>query len=296
MQHASIAKNGLLIVKRNVPFHPAQECIVVPRNVLDGLLMSIHIALDHPTIHQLKKVINRFFFALDMDKAIDSVTNTCHQCTALKSTPSFKPEHTSSQPPEKIGYLFAADVLKRERQLVLVLREYVTSYTRTMLIDNERHETLREGLIMLCSELQPMDGPLSVIRTDPAPGFVALVNDKLLSQHRITIEIGRTKNINKNPVAERAIQELEQEIIRHDPLTRTVTQLSLCVITARLNTPIRNRGLSAKEMYTHRDQFSHAQIPVDDDFLISTQHDIKLDNHSHSELCKKDIERHCPKL
>nr|XP_022310274.1 uncharacterized protein LOC111115730 isoform X2 [Crassostrea virginica] len=287
LQHAVIAKDGLLVVTRNVPFHPTQECIIVPRSVLEGLLTSIHISLDHPTASQLKKVVNRFFFALDMDKAINNTTEKCHQCTALKSSPKFQPEHSSSQPPERVGYLFAVDVLKRERQLILVLREYVTSYTRTLLIENERHETLREGLLILCSELLPLDGPFAVIRTDPAPGFAALIKDKLLAKHRISIEVGHVKNINKNPVAERAIQELEAEILRHDPMCRTVTPLSLCLITSRLNTRIRSRGVSAKEMWTHRDQFSHEQIPVDDYELISKQHDMKLDNHPHSQASKQ---------
>ena len=104
-----------------------------------------------------------------MDKAINNTTDKCHQCTALKSSPKFQPEHSSSQPPERVGYLFAVDVLKRKRQLILVLREYVTSYTRTLFIENERHEALREGLLILCSQLLPLDGPFAVIRTDPGP-------------------------------------------------------------------------------------------------------------------------------
>lgn len=282
------------MVKRNIPFHPTQECIIVPRSVLDGLLTSIHISLNHPSSNQLTKVVNRFFFALDMDKAINNTSDKCHQCTVLKSSPKFQPEHSSSQPPDKVGYLFAVDVLKRERQLILVLREYITSYTRTLLIENERHETLREGLLILCLELLPLDGPFAVIRTDPAPGFTALVNNKLLAKHRISIDIGRIKNINKNPVAERAIQELETEILRYDPMCRTVTPLYLCLITSRLNTRIRSRGLSAKDMWTHRDQFSHDQIPVDDNDLISKQHDIKLDNHPHSQASKQPRKSSAP--
>ena len=57
-----------------------------------------------------------------------------------------------------------------------------------------------------------MDGPPAVIRTDPAPGCKALVDNPLLKKHRITIELGQAKNPNKNPVAERAVQELETEL------------------------------------------------------------------------------------
>ena len=44
---------------------------------------------------------------------------------------------------------FAADVLKQNRQLVLVLRETVSSYTTACIIDNEKHETLRDALVHL---------------------------------------------------------------------------------------------------------------------------------------------------
>ena len=65
--------------------------------------------------------------------------------------------------------------------------------------------------------LRPLDGPIAIIRTDSAPGFQALVNDPFLQENRLCIELGRVKNINKNPTAERAIQELETEIVRQDP-------------------------------------------------------------------------------
>ena len=69
------------------------------------------------------------------------------------------------------------------------------------LLEDERHQSLRDALIRLCIESRPLDGPPAVIRTDPAPGFKALANDVLLRSHRLSIEIGRVKNNNKNPVA-----------------------------------------------------------------------------------------------
>lgn len=76
-----------------------------------------------------------------------------------------------------------------------------------------------------------MDGPPAVIRTHPAPGFKALVNDPLLKKQRITIELGQAKNPNKNPVAERAVQELETELLRQEPLGGAVSPLTLAVAT-----------------------------------------------------------------
>lgn len=133
---ASLARDGLLVVKKQLPFTPYQGCIVIPRQILDGLLTSLHIKLDHPSCHQLKNVVSRYFYALDLEKAVELTTNTCHQCASLLKTPKVCVEQGSSDPPETVGSTFAADVLKRERQLILVIRECVTSFTFTKLIES----------------------------------------------------------------------------------------------------------------------------------------------------------------
>ena len=133
----TIAKDGLLIVKRNDPLAPTRECIVVPRQVLEGLLTALHIELSHPSSNQLKAVTKRYLYALDIDKAIDRVTQGCHQCAALRQTPKACEEQTTSLLPEAVGVSFAADVIKRSRQLILVLRECVTSFTATTLLEDE---------------------------------------------------------------------------------------------------------------------------------------------------------------
>ena len=131
-----------------------------------------------------------------------------------------------------------------------------------------------------------MDGPPAVIRTDPAPGFKALVDDPLLKKNRITVELGQAKNPNKNPVAERAVQELETELLRQEPLGGAVSPLTLAVATSALNSRIRSRGLSSREMWTQRAQFSNHQLPLADDHLIALQHEHRLSNHPHSERSK----------
>lgn len=286
---ASISTDGLLVVKRNEPLTPTRESIIVPRQVIDGLLTSLHIQLNHPTSHQMKLVTRRFFFALDLDKVIDQVCDSCHLCGSLQNTPHTRIEQTSSEPPETIGISFAADVVKRNRQMIFVIRECVTSYTMTSLIENERMETLRDSIIRLCIELCPLDGPDAVVRVDPAPGLQALVNDPLLKKHRITVEIGRIKNKNKNPVAEKANQELEVELLKQDPLGRYVSPRDLALATAQLNCRIRARGLSAREMLTQRDQFSNSQIPVVDRDLIMQQNTTRHANHQHSEKSKAPL-------
>ncbi|KAI0235047.1 hypothetical protein LSAT2_014535 [Lamellibrachia satsuma] len=177
-------------------------------------------------------------------------------------------------------------VIKREKQLILVLRECVTSYTASCLIDDERRDTLRDSLVKLCIGLRPLDGPPAVIRTDPAPGFAALVKDVLLSTYRLTIELGRVKNVNKNPVAEKAVRELEHELLHQQPIGGAVTQLVLSIATANLNTRIRNRGFSARELWIQRDQFTNEQLPLTDYDFIRQQHSLRNANHAPSQLSK----------
>ena len=279
---ATIAKDGLLVVRRNTPLAASTDCIVVPRAAIDGLLTSLHIKLNHPSASQLKTVVQRYFYALDMDAAVRHVSDGCHQCAALRKTPAFVSDQSTSDPPEVVGSSFAADVFRRDRQFVLVVRECVTSFTLSSLIDDERKETLRGALIRLCVGLCPLDGPFAVIRTDPAPGFAALAGDEVLASHRLVIEVGNAKNINKNPVAERAVQEVQQEVLRLEPNCRVVTPLLLSIAIARLNSRVRSRGLSAREMLLQRDQFSHRQLPVVDQDLILGQHAQRIANHPFS--------------
>ena len=133
---ATIAKDGLLVVRRDEPLAPTRECIIVPRQVLEGLLTALHIQLGHPSSHQLKAVTKRYLYALDIDKAIDRVTQACHQCAALRQTPKMREEQSSPPPPDAVGVSFAADVIKRSRQLIVVVRECVTSFTATTLLED----------------------------------------------------------------------------------------------------------------------------------------------------------------
>ena len=114
LQVATIAKDGLLIVRRDDALALTRECIIVPRQLLECLLMALHIKLDHPSTHQLKSVFRRFFYALDMEKHIEHAARSCHQCVALQAAPHSTIPQTTSDPPDSVGVSFAADVIKRE--------------------------------------------------------------------------------------------------------------------------------------------------------------------------------------
>ena len=294
LQVSSVADDGLLVVRHHEPLSPSRECIIVPRQALDGLLTALHIQLSHPSCHQLKLVVKYHLYALHLDKAISRVYDGCHSCVAIQSSPVTRIDQSTSPPPDAIGRSFAADVIKRSRQLIFVLRETVTSYTSIVSHEDERHQTLRDAIVKLCLKMRPMDGPPAVIHTDPAPGFRALVDDPLLKKYRITIELGQPKNPNKNPVAERAVQELEMELLRQEPLGGVVSPLTLAVATSALNSRIRSRGLCLREMWTQRDQFSNQQLPLANDHLIAFQHELRLSTHPHSECTKAPLQQRRP--
>ena len=80
------------------------------------------------------------------------------------------------------------------------------------------------------------------------PRFKALIDDKLLQQY-ITLDLGHSKNPNNNPVAEKAVQESENELLCQDPLGGRATDLTLAVATATSSSHIRSPGLSSRDMW-----------------------------------------------
>ena len=177
------------------------------------------------------------------------------------------------------GTVFAADVLKRNCQLLCVLLEAVTSYTSACVISNEKRETLREALLRFVMDLNPLDGPPAVIRFVSAPGFIALRNDEKLLKFRIVLEIGRVKNKNKIPVADKAIAELVDQLLRQEQGGGPVTDFTFSVAVARLNSRIRYTGLSARELWTQRSQFTNEQLPASDLEAINKKYAIRDANH-----------------
>ena len=247
-----------------------------------------------PILSLGEMVVKRYLYFLDLDKAVSRVSDGCHSCAAIGSSPTARIDQSTSPPPDAIGRSFATDVIKRSRQLIFLLLETVTSYFSSVSLEDERHQTLCNAIGKLYLEFRPMDGPTAVIRTDPPHGFKALVDDPLLKKHRIKIELGQAKNPNKNPVAERAVQELELELLRQEPLGGAISPLTLPVATSALNFCIHSPGLSSREMWTQRDQFSNQPLPLADDHLIVLQHEQRLSNHPNSERSKVRLHNRRP--
>lgn len=91
------------------------------------------------------------------------------------------------------------------------------------------------ALTPLIVGLHSLNGPPVVIPVDTAPRFVSLKNTNALQHLGVSTEVGHAKNINKNPVAVKAVLELEEELLCQEPGRGPVTELGLAITTACLN-------------------------------------------------------------
>ena len=180
----------------------------------------------------------------------------------MKSIPKqFQPQ-SSKEPSQTIGVSFTADVARSHRQLILVQRETVSSYTLTTLIKSKKHEDLRNALVILYSQLRSLHDGGATIRVDPATRFCALTTDPILLSQGITLEIGKVKNPNKNPVAERAIEAIGLELLNLSPEGGPVSDVNLALATANINSRILHDCLLAREVWTQRHQLTGEQLPI----------------------------------
>ena len=133
----TLARDGLLIVRREEPFMATTERIVVPRPLAHGLMTALHLKFGHPTASQLKLIVKRSFYAIAIDQVIDDVSINCSECAALRSIPKHLVEQSTESPPYAIGLTYAGDVVRRERQMIFILREYVTSYIQAITLQGQ---------------------------------------------------------------------------------------------------------------------------------------------------------------
>ena len=277
------SQKGILVVRKEDPFVGSRDLILCPSSIACGLITALHLCLSHPSKTQLTKVFGRHFYAFGSTRIINEVSDNCETCRALKRAPKEVFDQSTSPSPSHPGSSLAADVICRSGQKILVTRDTLTSYTAATFIEGESANEYRDGLI-ICS--LPMKSQLSSVRVDCAPGLKSLKTDKTLQSHGIFLDFGRVKNPNKNPVAERANQELELEIIKIDPSGKPFSAATLIKAVHILNTRIRKNGLSSKEMFFCRDQVSGKQLNFSDSALGSLQSETRTKNHPASAKCK----------
>ena len=166
---------------------------------------------------------------------IASVVIACSQCEALKSVPRELHEQSILVPQtESPCAVFAADVMCREKQNILVFRDTFSSFIISSIIADEQHQTMCSDLICSVSLLRPNPQTKITIRVDNAPGFFALRNHFVLEQSLIELDFGRVHNKNKNPIVDKGIRELNPEILRHLPEGGPILPSTLALATSQL--------------------------------------------------------------
>jgi hypothetical protein len=124
------------------------------------------------------------------------------------------------------------------------------------------------------------------VRLDNAPGLTSLAKDPCLSRLGIRLEYGDTRNVNKNPVCEKAIRELEQEIVRLHPEGGLLSDSDIQVVLKVLNNRIRNRGFTAQEIMFQRELSTGNPLSMNDENLAKTQFEYRSANHEVSARTK----------
>ena len=284
-QDLVVDNDGLLVAKKQYELEPRpRHLIVIPRAFSRSFIRLLHDETDHPLASQTLAKFNKRFYALDAKMLVDSVLDNCDLCNSLKVMAKFKHTYSNQTKPTKPGTHAAADVLVREGQKIMVLREVLTSHTSTKLLEDQKHEELKNALVCLSLQYKVEDD--IVIRLDNAPGFLPLKDDPLLEEYKIRLDFGEPKNQNHNPVAEKAIQELEKVLVKLLPNGGIVSEIVLAKATETLNKLIRHSGFNSQELLTNRDQSTGAKVDLPDAKLSDLQWKMRLDSHESSSKYK----------
>ena len=284
-----IAPDGLLVHRLIKPLMVTDQ-IVVPEQVAVGFLTALHLKLNHPTAYQLSKSVSRYFFMLKLDEKVEEVSKSCHHCASIRDIPKSLIKQSTSEPVSAVGSKYVGDIIKRSNQNIFIMRETTTSLTLAEHIPNETVKEVTDVIIKLSNIVKPSKLSSITVKLDPSSAhksmFQKLSQGSELAENNISLELGRALNVNKNPIIDKGIRELNREILNIKPTGGPLSPLELSKAVACLNGRLRSSGMSAYELWTQRDQVTGEQLPIVDRDLIINQHNRRLANHPFSEKSK----------
>ena len=283
----SISREDILVHQEHDNLGNVTETILVPSQIMKGLVLALHNKFTCPTRLELGRLMRRYWFSLGLTKVIEEVWQSCPRCQAAKNVPKEIFEQSTVKT-ENFGKNWAADVIRGDSQFIFCAREKLSSFTVAQLIISEGQGPLREAIISTTAELIPQDG--LIMQVDNCPAFQALRGDAELARFGITLDLGREKNKNSNPVAEKGVKEFREEKKRIKPHGGSISAAELTIIIASLNRRIRNRNLSAREIITRRDQITNKSLNLEDSALAEDQFNIRMKNHPASAKSKARTE------
>ena len=262
-----IDSSGLILVRAQHGFKEG-FVISVPQTIFPGLCFAHHNRTSHPSKYQMYKLLSRYYYTTGMQSIIDKVTESCLLCTSTRKLP--KPLLSDSTTiPQGIGTSFSADVLERSNQKILIVKEDLTHFASSTLIEDQTSATLRQGLIQNITPYISETG--AKVRVDAGPGFVSIAqnqeSDEVLKRLNLRIEVGDPLNVNKNPTAEAAIGELKRELLNLGSSNSPIDQALLSLATHNMNTRVRAGGKTASERLMARDILTNKEVKVSEEQL-----------------------------
>jgi hypothetical protein len=262
----TVVKDGVLVAPqldtktmRNI------NRVAVPPSYLPTLLTIIHMKCNHPSRYQMDQVFHRYFFAPPgLDAQLSKLYEQCFTCQSLRK---FKQPTDFAPPtsPDHPGTHFQSDIIKHERQLIMVTTDLFSNYTTTCFIQSEQKEDLIGGLIQTTTPVRRAE--TISIRTDCAPAFRALSRNpsvELLQAGIAVILPDTDHNKNSNAKVDKIIQELQTEIRKLVPLSKPLSNADLAKSTSLLNNRIRKAGFSAGEIQFARDLGDGTNLTLSD--------------------------------
>ena len=125
-----ISSQGLITVLQTHDSGEQTQAIVVPQMLYPGLAHSIHLKTMHSSKMQLQRLMSRYFYAVGHHRMVAEIVDNCHTCLSLKQLPKeLFPESTGEI--KGFGSHFACDVMVRNMQKIILIREKLTQYICT---------------------------------------------------------------------------------------------------------------------------------------------------------------------
>ena len=263
---ASQVKNGILVVPHFDPkLMRHVDKIVVPPTYMPTLLTVIHLKCNHPSKYQMEQIFQRYFFAPPgLESKLATLYEQCYTCQSVaKLKPVSNPAPPSS--PAHPGTHMQADIIRRNRQLILVNTDLFSNYATTCFIHSEQKQDLMNGLIQITTPIRRSE--TITIRTDRAPALVSLAKSPPPELRQVGISIvlpDNHFNVNSNAKVDKIIQELQLEIKKICPDQNMLSSADLARATSILNNRIRKAGLTAGEIQFARDFADGSNLPIRD--------------------------------
>ena len=277
-----VHKDGLITVGHTETNGNQYQAISVPTTLFPGLIHALHYKLSHPSKLQLCKLISRHFYTPGYNRIIEEVSDACEMCCALKQLPK---EMFSESTGHIAGFgtNFSADVIERNSQQILIVREKLSSFTFTKFVCDQKAETLKQALISLIIEYVPHSG--TTVQVDCATAWASLskesdIDNSDLKKLKIKIGLGRHHNVNKNPVSDNACKEFHKEVLRLKPEGSILSEVERAIVTSNMNQRIRRSGFSSREICFKRDLVLNKHKEVDDNIIAGDIVDLRMKHHN----------------